>query len=44
MLHLLFDLDRTLWDFDGNAERTYHAMFDHFAIEQLCHVDFETFH
>ena len=44
MLHLLFDLDRTLWDFDGNAERTYHSMFDHFAIEQLCHVDFETFH
>ena len=44
MLHLLFDLDRTLWDFDGNAERTYHAMFDHFAVERLCHVDFETFH
>lgn len=41
---LLFDLDRTLWDFDGNADRTYHAMFDQFGLESLCHVDYYTFH
>lgn len=43
-MFLLFDLDRTLWDFDGNAERTYRAMFAHFELEKLCHADFETFH
>lgn len=42
--YLLFDLDRTLWDFDGNAERTYRAMFDKFGLRTLCGVDFETFH
>ena len=42
--YLLFDLDRTLWDFDGNAERTYCAMFDEFGLEKYCHVDFHTFH
>lgn len=44
MLYLLFDLDRTLWDFDGNANRTYCEMYDHFGLEALCHVDYETFH
>ncbi len=43
-LHLLFDLDRTLWDFDGNADRTYRRMFDVFGLERLCGVDYETFH
>lgn len=41
---LLFDLDRTLWDFDGNADRTYRAMFEEFGLASLCHVDFDTFH
>lgn len=44
MKYLLFDLDRTLWDFDGNADRTYRAMFDVFGLEQLCHVGFDAFH
>ena len=44
MLHLLFDLDRTLWDFDVNADITYRAMFKHFELEQFCHVDYSTFH
>lgn len=44
MKYLLFDLDRTLWDFDGNADRTYRAMYDVFGLEQMCHVDFDTFH
>jgi putative hydrolase of the HAD superfamily len=42
--YLLFDLDRTLWDFDGNADRTYRTMFDVFELDKLCHVDYETFH
>ena len=42
--YLLFDLDRTLWDFDGNADRTYRAMFDLFGLGALCGVDYETFH
>lgn len=44
MLYLLFDLDRTLWDFDGNAGRTYRAMFEYFQLQKLCHVDYDTFH
>ncbi len=43
-LHLLFDLDRTLWDFDGNADRTYRAMFEEFGLRNLCNVDYEVFH
>ena len=33
-----------MWDFDGNANRTYRKMFDVFGLEALCGVDFETFH
>lgn len=44
MLNILFDLDRTLWDFDGNADRTYRAMFERYQLERLCHVDYDTFH
>ena len=44
MQYLLFDLDRTLWDFDGNAERTYRSMFERFELQKLCGVGFETFH
>ena len=41
---LLFDLDRTLWDFEANADCTYHEMFDHYGLANLCHVDYQTFH
>ncbi|MCR4810262.1 MAG: YjjG family noncanonical pyrimidine nucleotidase [Prevotella sp.] len=44
MKYLLFDLDRTLWDFEGNAEKTYRAMFAEYGLETLCHTDYETFH
>ena len=44
MRYLLFDLDRTLWDFDSNAERTYREMFDDFGLAALCHVEYEVFH
>ena len=42
--HILFDLDRTLWDFDGNAEKTFACMFDEFGIADICHTDLHSFH
>lgn len=42
--YLLFDLDRTLWDFDGNAEITFQKMYRQFEMEELCGVDYATFH
>lgn len=42
--YLLFDLDRTLWNFDGNAERTYRTMFEVYGLQDVCGVGFETFH
>ncbi|MBP5189761.1 MAG: YjjG family noncanonical pyrimidine nucleotidase [Bacteroidales bacterium] len=42
--YLLFDLDRTLWDFDGNADCTFRSMFVEFELEKLCHVDYNVFH
>ena len=44
MYHLLFDLDRTLWDFDGNAEVTFRSMFDAYGLEQVCGTDWHSFH
>lgn len=44
MKYLLFDLDRTLWDFDGNAEITFQKMYSQFRMEELCGVDYATFH
>ncbi len=43
-MFLLFDLDRTLWDFEGNAEITFRKMFAHFDLGNLCRTDYETFH
>ena len=37
-------MDRTLWDFYGNADRTYRAMFEEFGLRNLCNVDYEVFH
>lgn len=42
--YLLFDLDRTLWDFEGNAEITFRKMYAQFLLEELCKVDYQTFH
>jgi len=44
MRYLIFDLDRTLWDFDGNAERVHRALFERCGLKDLLHVDFETYH
>lgn len=42
--YLLFDLDRTLWDFEGNADITFGKMYEAFRLEQHTGVDCETFH
>ena len=41
--HLLFDLDRTLWDFETNSMQTLHEMFTQFQLARLCNTDFKTF-
>ena len=42
--YLLFDLDRTLWDFEGNANITFQHMYRDFDLVHICHTDYETFH
>lgn len=42
--YLLFDLDRTLWDFEGNADITFAKMYSQFALQELVGVDCATFH
>lgn len=42
--YLLFDLDRTLWDFEGNANITFQHMYRDFDLLHVCHTDYETFH
>ena len=44
MTYLLFDLDRTLWDFEGNADITFGKMYSQFELERMTGVDCETFH
>lgn len=44
MKYLLFDLDRTLWDFEGNADITFGKMYRQFDIQSVTGVDCETFH
>ena len=42
--HILFDLDRTLWDFQANSFQTFQEMFEHFELEKRCNVDFDGFY
>lgn len=42
--YLLFDLDRTLWDFEGNADITFQHMYQHFNLQEVMHTDYDTFH
>lgn len=44
MKYLLIDLDRTLWDFDGNAEITFQELFRKYRLSDHCHTDYHTFH
>ena len=42
--HILFDLDRTLWDFKSNSFLTFKEMFDTFDLATLCNTEFEKFY
>ncbi len=41
--HVLFDLDRTLWDFEINNKATLNEVFDRFHLKKKCNCSFETF-
>ena len=41
--HLFFDLDRTLWDFDGNSKRALTQLFDEAKLQQTT-LNFTDFH
>lgn len=41
--HLFFDLDHTLWDFEGNAKDCLLEMYDHFNLKDLGVDDFAVF-
>jgi putative hydrolase of the HAD superfamily len=41
--HLFLDLDRTLWDFDGNNQNTMLELYEQFDLKTKLNVDFETF-
>ena len=32
MLHIFFDLDRTLWDFDSNSRQTLESLYQEFKL------------
>lgn len=40
---MLFDLDRTLWDFETNSMQTLREMFEQYGLATLCGTDFQTF-
>ena len=33
--HIYFDLDRTIWDFDKNAEETFHEIYTKYKLEKI---------
>lgn len=41
--HLFFDLDHTLWDFEGNAHECLIEIYDHFNLKNLGVDDFTVF-
>jgi putative hydrolase of the HAD superfamily len=42
--HIFFDLDRTLWDFDKNANETFLEIHNKYALESLGVTDFPDFY
>lgn len=42
--HIFFDLDRTLWDFEQNAEDTLQEMFEKEKLSEIGIKGFESFH
>jgi putative hydrolase of the HAD superfamily len=43
-MHLFFDLDNTLWDFDANSKKVLEELFVSFQLEQKLKTDFSSFH
>ena len=41
--HLFFDLDRTLWDFEANAQETLHEAYDRFKLKGVGIPDHQSF-
>ena len=41
--HLYFDLDRTIWDFDKNAQETFHDIYDKYNLEKIF-TNFDNFY
>lgn len=42
--HLFFDLDDTLWDFEGNSSRVLQELFHEFALEEKLNTNFQDFY
>jgi putative hydrolase of the HAD superfamily len=43
-MHLFFDLDNTLWDFDTNSRHVLSELFVSFQLEEKLKTDFSSFH
>jgi putative hydrolase of the HAD superfamily len=41
--HLFFDLDDTLWDFEGNSSNVMRLLFNNYQLEYHLNTSFETF-
>ena len=42
--HLFFDLDHTLWDFEGNTIDCLAEMYEHFSLKSMGVEDFDAFY
>lgn len=42
--YILFDLDRTLWDFQANSFQTFKEMYETFNLGKLCNTSFDEFY
>ena len=42
--YILFDLDRTLWDFQANSFQTFKEMYETFRLGELCNTSFDVFY
>ncbi len=42
--YILFDLDRTLWDFQTNSFQTFKEMYEIFRLGELCKTSFDVFY
>lgn len=43
-LHIFFDLDHTLWDFELNSKTSMHEIYKHFELDVLVTRDFDSFY